>query len=120
MKRTIYAVAASLAFASASVYAQAQNQWPQPSFNDNAPVDYTAAPSTPSRTPITQRDFPQPSFNDDAPVPEEQSAIGSTAVAGPSQGRSADGGPTGPASVVGEPGNPSSLHGQWPQPSFRY
>jgi hypothetical protein len=117
MKRIIYAVAASLAFASASVYAQAQGQWPQPSFNDDAPVQYSATPSPTSRTPIARQDLPQPSFNDNAPVPQESA---SQLAADQRFPLASAGGSIRPGAVVGDPGNPASLHGAWPQPSFPY
>jgi hypothetical protein len=117
MKRIIYAAAASLAFASASVYAQAQNRLPQPSFNDNAPIQSDS--SSTQRTPIVHQDFPQPSFNDDAPVPEHSATGSATINQGSPKGSFDSGGPRGPASVIIEPGDSPSQHAApWPQPSF--
>lgn len=58
MKRTL----ALAVLAAASLSAYAGN--PQPSFNDNAPVQ--SQPASTGDTAIARRDLPQPSFNDNA------------------------------------------------------
>jgi hypothetical protein len=109
MKRAIFSVAAGLAFVSATVSAQSLNGIPQPSFNDNAPVQY--GPSSFSSSPIlATRNFPKPSFNDNAPIPYEPS----TAVAGAKPGEASTGG-------GGSDGHESKISSKplaWPQPSF--
>jgi len=95
MKRTLYAVAASLAFASASVYAQAQSQFPQPSFNDNAPIQ--SAPLAASKAPTARS-----ASNDHPPYPQG----------------TFDGGPRGLGSVIAQPAESPTQHATLPQPSF--
>jgi hypothetical protein len=118
MKRIIHAVAASLAFASASVYAQAQNKVPQPSFNDSAPIQ--SGPSSTQRTPMVKHEFPKPSFNDFEPLPAHSAT--SSATFGqqfPKGSMNGGGGPTGPASVVVQPSESPTQHAApWPHPSF--
>ena len=66
MKR-IVSLAAVAALSAASVSAFAQDvQLPQPSFNDNAPIQASAGYATTSAK--ARQALPQPSFNDNAPI----------------------------------------------------
>jgi hypothetical protein len=114
MKRTVYAVAASLAFASASVYAQAQN--PQPSRNDSSSIP-DAPPSTP-QTPALSQD-PQPS-NDDSSAPGN-SAAGSSGIDQPSQDESSGSGggsSTSEELIIVVPGSPTQPAAPQARPSI--
>jgi hypothetical protein len=66
MKRTV--IVAALSLASVSAFA-AEAGFPQPSFNDNAPI--ASRPATETGTAVARQALPQPSFNDNAPIASE-------------------------------------------------
>jgi hypothetical protein len=116
MNRIFFALAVSLAFGSASVSAQSLKGIPQPSFNDNAPIQAgplssfsaSADASASSSSIVAARDFPMASFDDDAAIPYEST----TYLTGPKAGEASTG------NGQAQTSKPTKSAG-WPQPSFR-
>jgi hypothetical protein len=95
----------------------AQDQSPQPSFNDGAAIQYQR--SSTASTPIVVQDFPKPSFNDFEPLPQHSvTGLATIEQHFPQGSFSGSGGPRGPAAVFVQPADSDAQHAIAPQPSF--